>query len=127
MSWQCKKQNSIALSPAEAEYISAGMGCAQILWMQHTLENYGLIFSKTPLYCDSTNAISISKNPVLHYRTKHIEVRYHFIREHVQNGDVGIQYVSTDRQLSDIFTKPLGEERFVALRNDLGLLPNPFS
>ena len=103
------------------------MGCAHILWMHHTLEDYGLIFSKTPLYYDTTNAISISKNPVLHSRTKHIEVQYHFIREHVQNGDVDIQYISTNRQLSDIFTKPLGEERFVTLRNDLGLLPNPFS
>lgn len=67
------------------------MGCAQILWIQHTLVDYEFTLSRTPLYCDGTSAISISKNLVVQSQTKDIEVQYHFIREHVQNGDVHIQ------------------------------------
>lgn len=71
MSWQwdgmCNKKNSIALLAAEAQYISTGMGCAQILWMQHAPKDYGLSIFKTPLYCDSTHSISISKNLLLHF------------------------------------------------------------
>ena len=126
VSWHCKKQHSIALSTAEAEYIAAGLSVAQILWMQNTLKDYGYIFSKTPLYCDSTSAVNISKNPILHSRTKHIEIKYHFIREQVQIGKVDVQYISTDQQLSDIFTKPLSFERFSKLRLDLGVVPSPF-
>ena len=68
------------------------------------------------------SAINISKNPVLHFRTKHIEVRFHSIREHVQNENLDIQFVNSEGQLADIFTKPLIEERFCKLRTELGIL-----
>ena len=84
VSWASRKLTSVALSTAEAEYIAAGSCCTQLLWMKHTLEDYGLTFSKIPIMCDNTSAIMIFKNPVLHSRTKHIEIRHHFIRDHVE-------------------------------------------
>jgi hypothetical protein len=122
VSWSSKKQNSVALSTAEAEYVAAGSICAQILWMQHTLLDYGLMFSNVPILCDNTSAICLTKNPVHHSRSKHIDIRHHFIRDHVQNGDVFIEHIDTERQLADIFTKPLCEERFCMIRREIGMI-----
>jgi hypothetical protein len=79
-------------------------------------------FKSVPIMCDNTSAISISRNPVQHSKTKHIDVRHHFIRDHVEKGDVSLIYVSTDKQLADIFTKPLPDERFSTLRLELGMI-----
>ena len=89
ISWSSKKQNSVALSTTEAEYISA-YSCAQILWMKATLNNFGIKFKKVPLLCDNESAIKLTNNPVQHARTKHINVRHHFIREHQQKEDICI-------------------------------------
>jgi hypothetical protein len=121
VSWSSKKQNSVALSTAEAEYVAAGSVCAQILWMQHTLLDYGLNLKNVPIMCDNTSAICLTKNPVHHSRSKHIDIRHHFIRDHVQNGDVVINHVDTERQLADIFTKPLCEDRFCMIRREIGM------
>jgi hypothetical protein len=86
VSWASKKQNSVALSTAEAEYIAAGHCCAQLLWMRQTLRDYGYKLSKVPLLCDNESAIHMEDNPVEHNRTKHIDIRYHFLRDHQQNG-----------------------------------------
>jgi hypothetical protein len=72
VSWSSKKQNSVALSTAEAEYIAAGSCCAQVLYMKQQLEDFKLKFDHIPIRCDNTSAINISKNPILHSRTKHI-------------------------------------------------------
>jgi hypothetical protein len=85
----------VALSTAEAEYIAAGHCCAQLLWMRQTLRDYGYKFSKVPLLCDNVSAIRMADNPVEHSRTKHIAIRYHFLRDHQQRGDIKISYVST--------------------------------
>lgn len=90
VSWFSKKQVSVALSTTEAEYIAAGSCCAQILWMKQQHSDYGLSINHIPLRCDNTSAISLTKNPILHSRTKHIEIRHHFIRDHVLKGDVEI-------------------------------------
>nr|GEY68913.1 uncharacterized mitochondrial protein AtMg00810-like [Tanacetum cinerariifolium] len=82
--WSSKKQDCTALSTAEAEYVSLSACCAQVLWMRTQLTDYGFHFHKIPIYCDSKSAITISCNPVQHSRTKHIVVRYHFIKEHVE-------------------------------------------
>jgi hypothetical protein len=86
VSWASKKQNSVALSTAEAEYIAAGHCCTQLLWMRQTLRDYGYKLSKVPLLCDNESAIHMADNPVEHSRTKHIAIRYHFLRDHQQRG-----------------------------------------
>jgi hypothetical protein len=107
VSWDSKKQKSVALSTTEAEYIATGHCCAQLLWMRQTFRDCGYKLSKVPLLCDNESAIRMADNPVEHSRTKHIDIRYHFLRDHQQKGDMEIAYVSTHNQLADIFTKPL--------------------
>jgi len=120
VSWHSKKQNSVVLSTAEAKYISAGSYCAQILWMRQQLSDYGLMLDHIPIRCDNTSAINLSKNLILHSRTKHIEIRHHFLRDHVQKGDCVLEFVETKNQLADIFTKPLPKEIFFTIRKELG-------
>ena len=115
------KQNSVALSTTEAEYISAGSCCAQILKMKQQLSDYGIVLDHIPIKCDNTSAINISKNPVLRSRTKHIEIRHHF-RDHDLKGDVVLEYVDTKNKLADIFTKPLNKDSFYTIRRELGPL-----
>jgi hypothetical protein len=86
VSWASKKQNSVALSSSEGEYIAAGHYCAQLLWMRQTLRDYGYKLTKVPLLCDNESAIRMTDNPVEHSRTKHIAIRYHFLRDHQQRG-----------------------------------------
>jgi hypothetical protein len=122
VSWASKKQNSIALSTAEAEYIATDHCCAQLLWIRKTLRDYGYKLSKVPLMCYNESAIRMTDNPVKHSRTKHIDIRYHFLRDHQQKGDIEIAYVNTHNQLAGIFTKPLDEKTFSKLRNEINIL-----
>nr|GEU76001.1 putative ribonuclease H-like domain-containing protein [Tanacetum cinerariifolium] len=112
VSWSSKKQDCTSMSSAEAEYVSLSACCAQILWMRTLLTYYGFHFNKIPMYCDSKATIAISYNPVQHSRTKHIDVRYHFIKENVEKGIVELFFVGTEYQLANLFTKALPEERF---------------
>ncbi|CAM8983988.1 unnamed protein product [Rhodiola kirilowii] len=121
VSWFSKKQNSISLSTAEAEYIAMGSCCTQMLWMKQMLEEYGVKQDVMTLYCDNMSAINISKNPVQHSRTKHIDIRHHFIRELVEKKITTLTHVSTEKQLVDIFTKALDNLQFETLRSSLGL------
>jgi hypothetical protein len=111
-SWSSKKQTSVALSTAEAEYVAAGQCCAQLLWMRQTLRDFGYNLSKVPLLCDNKSAI----------RTKHIDIRHHFLRDHQQKGDIEVYHISTENQRADIFTKPLDEKTFCRLRSELNVL-----
>ena len=113
---------SIALSTTEAEYVAAASCCSQLLWMTATLKDFGLELDSVPLFCDNTSAICIAKNPVQHSRTKHIDIRYHFLRDHVEKGDVVLHFIDTDSQVVDILTKPLDSARFALLRSELGVL-----
>ncbi|KAK6159950.1 hypothetical protein DH2020_003331 [Rehmannia glutinosa] len=122
VSWFSKKQNSIATSTAEAEYIVAGSCCAQVLWMRQQLRDYEIEEKEIPIMCDNTSDIVITQNPLLHSRTKHIDVMYHFIRDHVEKKDITLEYISNDKQLADIFTKSLCESRFEELKHELGLI-----
>jgi hypothetical protein len=88
--------------------------------MRQTLRDYGYKLSKVPLLCDNESAIRMADNPVEHNRTKHIAIRYHFLRDHQQRGDIEIAYVR--EQLADIFSKPLDEKTFTKLRNELNIL-----
>jgi hypothetical protein len=94
----------------------------QLLWMRQTLKDFGYNLSKVPLLYDNESAIRLVDNPVEHSRTKHIDNRHHFLRDHQQRGDIDICYVSTDHQLADIFTKALDERRFCELRSELNVL-----
>ncbi|KAJ1253457.1 hypothetical protein BS78_K264700 [Paspalum vaginatum] len=121
VSWSSRKQSSVATSTTEAEYIAAASCCSQLLWMKSTLSDFGLSFRKIPLLVDSSSAISIAKNPVLHSRTKHIDVRFHFLRDHYEKGDIDLIHVETENQLADIFTKPLDLSIFAHLCGELGV------
>ncbi|GJU29734.1 hypothetical protein Tco_1173323 [Tanacetum coccineum] len=112
----------VAMSSAEAEYVVAAGCCANILWMKSQLTDYDIIYEKVPIFCDNTSAIAISNNPVLHSRTKHIDIRYHFIRDHILKGDIELHFIPTQYQLADIFTKPLDEPTFKRLIVELGML-----
>jgi hypothetical protein len=90
--------------------------------MMQTLRDYGYKLSKVPLLCDNESAIRIADNPIDHSRTKHIDIRHHFLRDHQQRGDIEIAYINTKDQLADIFTKPLDEKTFCKLRNELNIL-----
>nr|GEW45494.1 Gag-Pol polyprotein [Tanacetum cinerariifolium] len=105
VSWSSKKQDCTSMSFAEAEYVSLSACCAQVLWMRTQLTDYVFNFDKIPMYCDSKEAIAISCNHVQHSRTKHIDVRYHFIKENVEKGIVELFFVGTEYQLADLFTK----------------------
>ncbi|GJU45157.1 retrovirus-related pol polyprotein from transposon TNT 1-94 [Tanacetum coccineum] len=121
VSWSSKKQKSTAISSTEAEYIALSGCCSQILWMRSQLTDYGFQFNKIPLYCDNKSAIALCCNNVQHSRAKHIDIRYHFIKEQVENGIVELYFVRTEYQLADIFTKPLPRERFNFLIEKLGM------
>jgi len=110
-----KKQNSVALSTFEAEYIAAGACCAQILYMKQTLLDYGVLLDKVFLLCDNESVVKLANNPVQHTRTNHIDIHHHFLRDHVPKGDISLENVRTDNELADIFTKPLDEARFCML------------
>nr|GEY45176.1 hypothetical protein [Tanacetum cinerariifolium] len=121
VSWMSKKQYCTAMSSAEAEYMVLSTRCAQVMWMRTQLQDYGLHYNKIPLYYDSQSAIAISCNPVQHSRTKHIHTRYHFIKEHVENGIIELYFVRTEYQLADLFTKALPEDRFKYLVRRIGM------
>ncbi|GJZ46214.1 retrovirus-related pol polyprotein from transposon TNT 1-94 [Tanacetum coccineum] len=121
VSWSSKKQKSTAISTTEVEYIAVSGCCAQILWMRSQLTDYGFAFHKIPMYCDNRSAIALCCNNVQHSRSKHIDIRHHFIKEQVEKGVVELYFVTTDYQLADIFTKALLRERLEFLLPRLGM------
>ncbi|GJY80987.1 retrovirus-related pol polyprotein from transposon TNT 1-94 [Tanacetum coccineum] len=121
VSWSSKKQKSTSISGTKAQYIALSGCCAQILWMRSQLTDYGLGFNKISLYCDNKSAIALCCNNVQHSRSKHIDIRYHFIKEQVENRAVELYFVRTEYQLADIFTKALGRERLEFIINKLGM------
>ncbi|KAJ9538026.1 hypothetical protein OSB04_030759 [Centaurea solstitialis] len=120
VSWASKKQQCVSTSTAESEYVAAASCCSQVLWMQSQLRDYGLEYKKIPIYCDSKSAIAISANPVQHSKTKHIDIRYHFLKDNVEKENIELYFVNTEYQLADLFTKALDEKRFKFLVSRLG-------
>ncbi|GJX40403.1 retrovirus-related pol polyprotein from transposon TNT 1-94 [Tanacetum coccineum] len=112
MSWSSKKQDCTTMSTDEAEYVSLSACCAQVIWMRTQLLDYGYKYNRIPMYCDSKSAIAISCNPIQHSKTKHTDIRYHFIKERVEKGTVEIYFAGIEYQLADLFTKALSKERF---------------
>jgi hypothetical protein len=114
--WSSQKQSSTAQSTTDAEYVAAASCCSQIIWIVHTMRDFGVIFKRVPLMCDNTSAIFVAKNSVVYKRMRHLERRHHFLRNQVEKGDIEMRYINTERQLTDIFTKPLDASHFAALR-----------
>jgi hypothetical protein len=122
VTWASQKQRVVALSSCEAEYIASANAACQGIWLSRLLgELLGIQTPKVKLLVDNKSAIALSKNPVHHDRSKHIDTRFHFIRDYVER-EVDIDHVSTTEQLADILTKALGRIRFAELREKLGVI-----
>ncbi|KAL6145529.1 hypothetical protein ACLB2K_056215 [Fragaria x ananassa] len=112
-SWASKKQKSVALSTAEAEYIFASIATSQAIWLKRVIEDFGeKQASATTILSDNKSAIVMSKNPMYHSRAKHIALKFHYIRDAVEENEIDLVYCNTDNQVADIFTKALPRERF---------------
>ncbi|GJU20809.1 retrovirus-related pol polyprotein from transposon TNT 1-94 [Tanacetum coccineum] len=121
-SWFAKKQTALAISTTKAKYVSAGKACQQALWMKQALIDYDIRLNDVPIMCNNKGAIDLSKNPMQHCRTKHIEIRHHFLHDNVQKGNISIDKVASEDNIADIFTKPLKREVFNYLRLGLGMM-----
>ncbi|GJS99361.1 copia protein [Tanacetum coccineum] len=120
-SWFSKKQTALAISTTEAEYVSAKKACQQALGMKQALVDYGVRIYDIPIICDNKRAINLSKN-VQHSRTKHIEIRHHFLHDNIRKWNISIEKVSSEDNISDILTKPLKRKLFNYLRLGLGMM-----
>jgi len=121
-SWSTKKQNIVALSSAEAEYVAASRAVSQAVWLRRIIEDLGeKQEGPTIVYCDSRSAIAISENPVSHERTKHIAIKYHYIREAIEHEEVKMEFCRSEQQLANIFTKALPREKFIHKRELIGV------
>ncbi|GJS49285.1 retrovirus-related pol polyprotein from transposon TNT 1-94 [Tanacetum coccineum] len=121
-SWFSKKQTALAISTTESKYVSAEKECQQAQWMKQALIDYNIRLDDVPIMCDNKGVIDLSKNPVQHSRTKHIEIRHHFLRDNVQKGYISIEKVSSVDNITDILTKLLKRESFKYLRLGLGMM-----
>ncbi|KAM1668042.1 hypothetical protein ACFX2K_047430 [Malus domestica] len=126
VSWSSKKQPIVTLSTIEAEFIATASTACQAMWLRRILEqlNHGLCKS-TVIHCDNTSAIKLSKNPVMHGRSKHIDVRFHFLRNLIKDEVVELLQCSTQEQVADILTKPLRLEVFMKMRSLMGVCEYP--
>ena len=127
ISWLSKKQAVVALSTSEAEYVALSSAIQEVVWLRKLLISDIQVTSRDPtlLMEDNQGAISIAKNPVAHSRTKHIDIRYHYIREAIQEAIVNISYCPTEQMVADLLTKPLPKERFKELRDAMGMVELP--
>ncbi|PKU78410.1 Retrovirus-related Pol polyprotein from transposon TNT 1-94 [Dendrobium catenatum] len=125
ISWTVKKQVTVAKSSTEAEYRSLSAATSEVLWLRRVLAELNIEQSApTPIHCDNILAIALAKNPVFHARTKHIEIDYHFIRQHLNNGAITLQHIPSKDQVADILTKAFTTARFRELRSKLNIQPN---
>jgi hypothetical protein len=123
VAWQSQKQKVVALSSCEAEYIAGAGAACQAVWLTRLLKDVTGESPQAPrLKMDNMSAIALSKNPVLHDRSKHIDTKYHFIRECVDKGDLLLEFASSQEQLADLMTKALGRSRFCELREKIGVV-----
>jgi hypothetical protein len=124
ISWRVIKQKSVALSSAEAEYMAATEEAKELIYFSSTLYDLGITCGPIKLYEDNQSCIAMTKNSTHHNRSKHIDIRYHFIRDLIESKTIEILYVKTQEQIADIFTKPLPSTTFLGLRKLLKLKPS---
>ena len=113
VSWVSKLQTVVALSTTEAEYMTATQACKEAVWVKRLLKELGHKQKKITLFCDSQSALHIAKNPVFHYRMKHIGIQYHFVREVVKDGSIDMLKIHTKKNLADVITKSINTNKFV--------------
>ncbi|KAI0488022.1 hypothetical protein KFK09_027845 [Dendrobium nobile] len=124
ISWTVKKQPTVARSSTEAEYRALAAATTEVLWLRCLIEELQIPQnSPTKIYCDNTSAISLAKNPIFHARTKHIEIDYHFLRQHLDSGYITIHHVTSAAQIADVLTKALPIAQFEELRHKLTIRP----
>lgn len=121
ISWSSKKQPIVTLSTTEVEFVAATMCACQGLWLKKILNEFGQEESCIYINCDNSSTIKLSKNPVLHGRSKHIDVRYHFLRDLANEGSIALVHCGSTNQLADIMTKALKLDTFQRLRSMLGV------
>ena len=121
ISWASKKQATVALSTSEAEYVALSSATQEAIWLRRLLTDLGAVPNGPTMMEDNQGAIAIARNPVAHARTKHINIRYHFVREAVQEGTVDLRYCPTNVMLADLLTKSLPRGRFENLRLAMGM------
>ena len=127
MSWLRRKQKSVSLSSTEAEYIAASQASCEAIWLHKMLVGlFDLELRPTVIHCDNQSCIKLTENPVFHDRSKHIEIRYHFIKDCVQRVVVKLEYITTDEQVADILTKSLPGGKHVYFRDKMGVVRNTF-
>jgi hypothetical protein len=125
ISWSSRKQGSVAQSTAEAEYIAASTAGREAVWLRKLLSDlFRSELEPTVIHCDIQSCLKLTENPVFHDRSKHIEMRYHYIRDMIQKKVLSLQYVPTAEQTADIFTKPLPLIKFAYFRDKLGVAEN---
>jgi hypothetical protein len=128
VSWLSKKQDSVSLSTAKLEYVAATINCTQVIWMKQMLKDIGVIFDEpVVIHYDNTSIVSMSKNLVMHSKTKHISIKYPLIREKVAEKEVRLEYVSIKEKIADIFIKPLPKETFEYIRDFIGVRTPPYA
>ncbi|PNY03536.1 hypothetical protein L195_g026869 [Trifolium pratense] len=123
ISWSSKKQPIVTLSTTEAEYVAAAACACQAIWLKNMLSC--LLNNQkvcTQIYCDNSSSIKLSKNPIMHGRCKHIDVRFHFLRDLAKEGTIELKFCKSQDQLADIMTKPLKMDAFLKLRSGLGMM-----
>jgi hypothetical protein len=126
VSWSARKQKTVSRSSTESEYKALADTVAELTWLQTLLRELHVPVQSIPtLWCDNLSANYLSANPVFHARTKHVEVDFHFVREKVAQGMLAVQFISTEDQIADVFTKPLPSQRFMLLRSKLRVAPHP--
>ncbi|GKC32580.1 hypothetical protein Tco_1039874 [Tanacetum coccineum] len=122
ISWSSKKQATVALSSTEAEYVAACASACQAVWLRGILSDLGQQQSRaTSIKCDNQSAVMLSRNPVLHGRTKHIDIKHHYIRELIANEEIQLDTCRTDEQVADLLTKSLPQMKHEELSAQLGM------
>jgi hypothetical protein len=121
ISWQSKRQKTTALSTVEAEYMAAAAAVKEALWWRTQLSELGFATPTTVVYADNKGCIDLSKNPAHHSNTKHIDIRYHFLRDHVRSGAVHLEYIHTSAMAADALTKALSRDKLREAARLLGM------
>eukprot|EP00253_Pinus_taeda_P004305 PITA_04305 len=126
-SWCSRKQKSVALSSVEAEYMASSTASCEAIWLRKLLVNlFRRRMEATRILCDNQSCIELSKNPIFHDRSKHIDIKCHFLKNYVQLGVVQLRYTPTGEQVADILTKALGRTKFIYFKEKMGMVKNPF-